>query len=600
MNKGVGTLKSLRKMVSMVLAFALVLSAFAAYALELPDGVYTGTGAGMQSNIVVDVTVKDGKITSVDVVSHNETPGISDAAIETIPAAIVEAQSTDVDAVATATFTSNGIKEAVDNALSGEAATVQELTIDPDLIVVGGGMAGIVASVRGAELGLKVLLLEGSARIGGCIHYAGGTISGSNFKIQEENGIEDSPEAFYAGVVRLGGGESELNPELSKAHCEKSGAAIDWLDEDIGVDFGSRTLVAGAYAAFDTMRVTLAGDNSGLGGALNYLNPLTDRLNKAIEEGSVQLMLNSTVTELVVKDGKCTGVKVGEVEYSAPTTLLATGGYCHNEELLKMAGFDNIVSQAPKTSNGSGFYLAQAVGGVFDNMDKLATYYGGGLMTDGFEMTYGANTSYPGRIYVDLNGNRVGDETTNDVHLWMNAPEDKLYLLISGNMIDKDTVLLKYGISTRTPLANNGWDMMDELAAEENCVYKADTIEELAEKMGAENLVATVEKYNADVAAGEDTQFGRAADTMVALEEGPFYAVETVPYAYTGSTGGVRVDGNGQLLTEDGVSIEGLYLAGEILGPTCISGNVIFGGINHAMAATWGLNAAENAAKAVE
>lgn len=352
--------------------------------------------------------------------------------------------------------------------------------------------------------------------------------------------------------------------------------------------------------AFDTMRVTLAGDNSGLGGALNYLNPLTDRLNKAIEEGSVQLMLNSTVTELVVKDGKCTGVKVGEVEYSAPTTLLATGGYCHNEELLKMAGFDNIVSQAPKTSNGSGFYLAQAVGGVFDNMDKLATYYGGGLMTDGFEMTYGANTSYPGRIYVDLNGNRVGDETTNDVHLWMNAPEGKLYLLISGNMIDKDTVLLKYGISTRTPLANNGWDMMDELAAEENCVYKADTIEELAEKMGAENLVATVEKYNADVAAGEDTQFGRAADTMVALEEGPFYAVETVPYAYTGSTGGVRVDGNGQLLTEDGVSIEGLYLAGEILGPTCISCNVIFGGINHAMAATWGLNAAENAAKAVE
>ena len=131
-------MKSLRKMVSMVLAFALVLSAFAAYALELPDGVYTGTGAGMQSNIVVDVTVKDGKI----------------------PAAIVEAQSTDVDAVATATFTSNGIKEAVDNALSGEAATVQELTIDPDLIVVGGGMAGIVASVRGAELGLKVLLLR--------------------------------------------------------------------------------------------------------------------------------------------------------------------------------------------------------------------------------------------------------------------------------------------------------------------------------------------------------------------------------------------------------------------------------------------------------
>ena len=580
----------------------LVWTALGACAQELPaDGVYTGVGAGMQSNITVEVTVADGKIASVDVISHNETPGISDAAVETIPAAIVEAQSADVDAVATATYTSEGIMEAVRNALSGAQAPVQELAIEPDLIVVGGGMAGIVASVRGAELGLQVLLLEGSARIGGCIHYAGGTISGADFKIQHENGIEnDTPEAFYADVVRLGGGESELNPALSRAHCEKAGPAIDWLDETIGVDFGSRTLVAGAYAAFDTMRVTLAGDNSGLGGALGYLEPLTEHLDSAIEAGNVQLMLNTTVTELVVEDGKCIGVKVGDTLYTAPTTLLATGGYCHNEELLKMAGFDNIVSQAPKTSNGSGFYLAQAVGGVFDNMDKLTTYYGGGLMTDGFEMTYGANTSYPGRIYVDLEGNRVGDETTNDVRMWMNAPEDKLYLVISGNMVDPETVLLKYGISTRTPLSNNGWDQLDVMAEEGNCVYKADTIEELAEKMGAPELVATVAKYNEDVAAGVDTLFGRAADTMVALEEGPYYAVETVPYAYTGSTGGVRVDGNGQLLTEDGVSIEGLFLAGEILGPTCISGMVIFGGINHAMAAAWGLNAAENAAKAVE
>lgn len=129
---------------------------------------------------------------------------------------------------------------------------------------------------------------------------------------------------------------------------------------------------------------------------------------------------------------------------------------------------------------------------MFDNMDKLTTYYGGGLMTDGFEMTYGANTSYPGRIYVDLEGYRVGDETTNDVRMWMNAPEDKLYLVISGNMVDPETVLLKYGISTRTPLSNNGWDQLDVMAEEGNCVYKADTIEELAEKMGAPELVATV------------------------------------------------------------------------------------------------------------
>ena len=152
-------------------------------------------------------------------------------------------------------------------------------------------------------------------------------------------------------------------------------------------------------------------------------------------------------------------------------------------------------------------------------MDKLTTYYGGGLMTDGFEMTYGANTSYPGRIYVDLEGNRVGDETTNDVRMWMNAPEDKLYLVISGNMVDPETVPFEiWHLYPHAPF-NNGWDQLDVMAEEGNCVYKADTIEELAEKMGAPELVATVAKYNEDVAAGVDTLFGRAADTMVALEK---------------------------------------------------------------------------------
>lgn len=592
----------MKKVLSILLSLVLMLSAFGAVAQEMPaDGVYTGSAAGMQSNVIVNVTVEGGKIANVEVVSHNETPGISDAPIAKIPAAIVEAQSADVDVIATATYTSKAIMEATKNALAGSAAAAQELTIEPDLIVIGGGMAGITAAVRGAELGIDVLVLEGSARIGGCAQYAGGTISGSNFKIQEENGItDDSPEAFFEEVVAIGGGEQELNPVLSLAHCQKSGAAIDWLDETIGVDFGSRGLVAGAYASFKTMRVTLAGDNPGLGGAQGYIKPLIAKMDEAIEAGKVQLMLNTTVTELVVEDGKCVGVKVGDVEYNAPTTLLATGGYCHNEELLKMAGFDNIVSQAPKTSNGSGFFLAKEVGGVFDNMDKLTTFYGGGVMTDGFEMTYGANTNYPGRVYVDVNGNRVGDEMTNNVRMWMGAPEDKLYIVVSGNTIDKETVLLKYGISSRTPLANNGWDELDVLAEAGNCVYKADTLAELAEKMGAENLVATIEKYNADAAAGNDSAFGRAADTMVALTDGPFYALETVPYAYTGSTGGVRVNGEGLLWKEDGSVVESLYLAGEILGPTCISGKLIFGGINHAMAATWGLNAAEAAAAAVK
>lgn len=125
------------------------------------------------------------------------------------------------------------------------------------MIVVGSGMAGLVATARGVELGLKVLVLEESVRTGGCIHYAGGTISGAGFKIQQENGVEDTPEAFYADIEALGG-EGEFNKPLAKMHTERAKDAIDWLDEDLKVDFGDRSLVGGAYTAMQTLRVTRA------------------------------------------------------------------------------------------------------------------------------------------------------------------------------------------------------------------------------------------------------------------------------------------------------------------------------------------------------
>ncbi len=150
---------------------------------------------------------------------------------------------------------------------------------------------------------------------------------------------------------------------------------------------------------------------------------------------------------------------------------------------------------------------------------------------------------------------------------------------------------------TRAVLENNGWDKLEELAAEGNCVYKADTLEELAEMIGAENLTATVEAYNKDVAAGEDTAFGRSPESMVAFEEGPYYAVVTVPYVWSGTSGGVRANEDGYLQREDGSVITGLSLAGEILGPSNILGKINFGGINHSMCATWGIIAAENAAE---
>ena len=590
-------MRTSRVFLSLLLVLALVVGMVPAVAeTALTDGTYTGTGKGMHSNIAVTVTVEGGAITSVTVDSQDETPGVSDPAIEQIPAAIVEAGSTDVDAVAGATLTSNGIIEAVNNALNGVTEeTVTELTIEPDMIVVGSGMAGLVATARGVELGLNVLVLEQSVRTGGCIHYAGGTVSGAGFKIQKENGVEDTPEAFYADIEALGG-EGEFNEALAKRHTEEAGAAIDWLDEDLGVDFGDRSLVGGAYTAMQTLRVTRALGSYSMGAANAYLDPLNERLEQAIADGKAQIMYNTKVTELLVEGDKCVGVKAGDLEFRAPSVVLATGGYSYNEDLLKMAGFENVISCAPSTSNGSGFLLAQAVGGVFDNMDEIVNYYGGGIPTNGFDMYYQVNNSYPGMIYVNAQGDRVGAEESATSAMWYGQEESKLYAVISGNMIDEEQSFIKHPMMNSAVLENNGWDKLEELAAEGNCVYKADTLEELAEMIGAENLPATVEAYNKDVAAGEDTAFGRSAESMVAFEEGPYYAVVTVPYVWSGTSGGVRANEDGYLQREDGTVITGLSLAGEILGPSNILGKINFGGINHSMCATWGIIAAENAA----
>ena len=115
--------------------------------------------------------------------------------------------------------------------------------------------------------------------------------------------------------------------------------------------------------------------------------------------------------------------------------------------------------------------------------------------------------------------------------------------------------------------------------------------------MGAENLITPIDTYNTDVAAGTDTSFGRNPEMMMPFENGPYYAIVTVPYVWSGVSGGVRANEEGYLWREDGSVVQGLSFAGEILGPSNILGKINFGGINHSMCATWGMIAAEHAAQ---
>ena len=581
-------------MLAVVLACLMPLMALAD---ALPaDGVYEGSANGMGGAVKVSVTVSGGKITAVEVVEHNETAGISDPAIEQMPAKIVDAQSTDVDAVASATVTSEAIKEAVKAALSGEETQEKaelDITLEPDVIVVGAGMAGLVASVRAAELGAKVLVLEQNYRVGGSANTAGGSISGACYQIQKDAGIEDSPELFYQDFVNLGGGEQYMNTEIAKVHSERSGEAIDWLQQDVGVEFSDK-VDSGSYLTMDINRVTYTAGGASSGGGSYFVRGLMNKLQPYIDAGQVQLCLDTLVTDITLNEaGDVTGVVVGEKQIAAPSTVIATGGYGYCERWLKEFNFTNITSNDPNTAIGSGYDFARKAGAAFDNMD-YSSCYGGSVPVTGFQASLRCNINYNGAVWVNTNGDRVFNEpkaTSMDKRtVWRTSDQNIIYVVLTESMLTDDQALFTGMMSNSAAFTNE--EKINELI-EKGYVFKADTISELAEMIHTPNLEATLTQYNEDVKKGEDSVFGRT-DNLLSFEEGPYYAVYTVPYLMM-TAGGPRINGSAQLMREDGTAIGNVYLAGEIIGSANIAGHNTIGGIGHGICATWGKIAAESA-----
>ena len=592
----------MKKFLSLLLCMGLLLCAVPAMA-DAADGVYTAAGTGMGGDVNVTVTVEGGKIVSVEVGTHNETPGISDPAIEKIPVAIVEAQSADVAAVSGATVTSEAIKAAVAAALAGE--TAEEATVEipfeqPDVIVIGAGMSGLSAAVRASQLGANVLVFEQMARIGGSAAVAGGSIVGAETIIEKEAGIEDSIDLLYADFPRLGG-EGNFNPEVARKFAERAGTAVDWLDTFVGVNFGERMPTYGSYEPLNVNRVHFAvpenGDvsaSSGKGGT-GFVSALKAKLDEYIAAGTACLLMETKVTDIVIEDGVITGVVADingvETVVKAPSTIIATGGYGHNEAWLKEFNFTNVATSTPASASGSGYDFARKAGAVFTGMD-FCTAYGGAIPVTGFTKSLAANLyTNPGPIWVGLNGERFADETNADSKLrsdaWTAAEENKVFIVYTDKAINPEMPMITGAADANAALA--------ELIEAGEFVFKADTVEELAQKAGinAEALVKTIETYNADCAAGKDSLFGREAN-LVAMEEGPYYAIMTIPYVLI-TSGGPQINADAQMVNAAGEVIPGAYLAGEIVGMGNVCGHTTIGGIGHGNCATWGMIAAENA-----
>ena len=558
-------------------AFASVFcAAIATGAFAAQSGTFTGEAQGRNGPVKVEVTLTDGKITAVKVVSHKESAGIADPALERIPAAISAEQSVAVDAVGGATLTSEAIKAAVLAALTSAgidtagymkkpdvnaAANEPVKNVDTDILVIGAGNGGITAAVKAAMSGLNVVLIEKRPAAGGvsALNHGGLAATGTRYQREVMKETKDSPELLYKDMLRVG--KNANDPVLAKMVSERTGEVGDWLIDDLKVAYGAAWVQFPDHSAHRQI--------SAKGNSVGWQKTMLDVFKK---HGGI-LMTDMRATEFITdKTGAVTGVKaVGlkgqPFEFDAKSFVLASGGYGAVKSMLPERMKDVLFYGIP-TETGDGFKMGTAIGADTINLDYVKTYPNGVEVQPGRSMDTTGSSTFAVRgsaIFVNVDGKRCVNENKSlgelteatlaqKNHIMYLVMDQKAWEAYVKKAVDDHTVPDASTFEAWKSLRNNGRPVI--------CTGELDVC---AKEMGInpEGLVQTVKDWNAAVAAGEDKAFGRKA--LVALGEGPYHIVEQKA-RYQTTLGGLRANADMQILSKDGKPIGNLYGAGCVVG----------------------------------
>jgi urocanate reductase len=477
----------------------------------------------------------------------------------------------------------------------GETPEEGAETREVDVVVIGGGGAGLAAATAAAEKGASVILLEKGAFLGGNTILAGGAFNAVNPELQKKEEInpalmseleellEADEEEFgdFAETLSvlkeqireyIDSGETSLfdSIELHMIHTYLGGKRTDLEGNEIASDFElAKTLCTNAPKAREWLEEHGVEFNDQIGTVLGALWPRTnnvvgggksyiDALSQAAESQGVEILLETRGRELIVEDGRVVGVKAenadGEtlVFRANKGVVIATGGFGANPQMR--AEYNTYWEDMPldmKTTNspnitGDGIEMAKAVGANLVGMGFIQLMPSSHPETGSlFSGVWGSAET---QLFVNKEGKRFVNEYAERDVLSAAAleQEDDLFFIIADQQIVGDR------------------DISDLL--ERGDVYQADTLEELAEKIGVppENLVAEVEKYNSYVDNQYDPDFGKE-NFGNRIEVPPFVATPRSPAVHH-TMGGVQIDTQARVLSEEGQPIPGLYAAGEVTG----------------------------------
>lgn len=559
----------------------------------IPDGTYTGEGTGKGGKIVVELTMKDSKISDIKVVEHGETPGYADA-LDKISAEMIAKNTLEVDMVSGATLSSTGILQAVKDAFSKTGASTDKLVAQEgevskeereaeysaDVIVLGGGGAGLTAAIEAAQNGASVILVEKMPMVGGNTLISGGEMAAPGNWLQEKESIEDSKEQFYQDILK--GGDNENDPELVRVLADNATTDAEWLRDEIGVTFEDYMLFFGGHSV---KRSLVPKDASGV--------ELIQKLSAKAEEVGVITHLNTAATELVQEDGKVVAVKANfdgkEITYKAANgVILATGGFGSNLDMRVKYNEEmdeKILSTNSVGSTGDGITMAEKLGAQLVDMEYIQTYPTCDPETG--TLLYVGDVRLEGRsILVNKEGKRFVEEL------------ERRDVISKATVAQTDNVSYMFWdeASMEASKVNVKHKKEYDNLIERGILVKADTIEDAAAHFGidAEELKKTVANYNEYAANGKDLEFNKRGE-LVAFTDGPYYIMKSRP-AIHHTMGGIKINTNAEVLNTAGEVIDGLYAAGEVTGD--IHGTNRLGSDAIADITVFGRVAGRNAAKA--
>ena len=545
--------------------------------VKYTPGIYVGKAQGIRSEVEVSVTFDENSITNIEVTSHGETKNIADAAIEKVPAEILEAQSLDVDVVTSVTFTSRAIINAVEEAAKQATDDISSLTakrtvekesdetIDTDVVVVGMGLAGATAAVSAVDEGAKVVAIEKAGAAGGSSKYSGGFITAVGTKQAQEEGVTITADDYFASYNAqedLSEKKDETDRDAMKAMIERSASDIEFLDnhndpitgpDGFGSDFKVWHYPADRTSAFD-------GEAAGA----DHIVQLMEWLNK---QDNFSIYYNAPATKILTDaNGKVSGVECtrndgSTLTVNAKSVVLATGGYAASKEMMERFCPDFPQEWVlPYTTSsmyntGDGITMAEALNAdVYEDgwwMDLAIGVDVGGYSTY-FPDTLNGLINYANYFVTDGTGKRI---------LNVNSLYGPRSIVFAKAMEETGKI---YSIFTKEGFENGIQFIEDNNRVDNKNVYKADTLEELAEMTGmdANTFVEQVNRYNEMCEKGVDEDLGQT--TLIPIREGPYYAVD-IKTITMGTIGGLKTDDDKHVLDKEGNAIDGLYAAGELI-----------------------------------